>query len=181
MFLKIYKKIYYLLISYVTKMLYFSYIKTRKNVRFRTIPIIEDFNCLLIEIGNNVLIKENFIVRGGGKLLIGDNTHIGSYNLIGCNSEVIIGKDCMIADFVTIRDTNHNFDKIDIPMNRQGIKTSKVVIEDDVWIGHGAIVLSNITIGQGAIIGAGSIVTKSVAPFNIIAGNPAKIIGDRNL
>ena len=63
-------------------------------------------------------------------------------------------------------------------MNNKGRKL-KLVIEDDCWIGCGAIILTGVKIGRGAIIGAGSVVTKDVKPYSIVLGNPAKKIGMR--
>jgi acetyltransferase-like isoleucine patch superfamily enzyme len=56
---------------------------------------------------------------------------------------------------------------------------SKVIIEDDVWIGYGSIVLSGVKIGRGSIVAAGSVVTKDIEPYSIVAGNPAKLIRKR--
>jgi len=64
----------------------------------------------------------------------------------------------------------------DIPIRLQGGRFGSIEIGDDVWIGTGVIVLTNIKIGQGAVIGAGSIVTRDVPEYAVVAGNPAKII-----
>ncbi|MBI5750778.1 MAG: acyltransferase [Hydrogenophilales bacterium] len=82
----------------------------------------------------------------------------------------------MIAQAVTIRDTDHGFDDVSIPMKSQGINTRPVKIEDDVWIGHGAIILRGVTIGAGAVVAAGALVNKDVPPYAIVGGVPAKVI-----
>jgi acetyltransferase-like isoleucine patch superfamily enzyme len=64
-------------------------------------------------------------------------------------------------------------------MKNQGIITTPIVIEDDVWIGHGAVILKGVTLGQGSIIAASAVVTKDVSPYSIVGGIPAKIIGSR--
>ncbi len=86
----------------------------------------------------------------------------------------------MAADNLSIRDTDHIFDKINIPMIRQGIRTAPVIIEDDVWIGHGVTILKGTKIYKGAIIAAGAVVTKDVPPYSVVGGVPAKIIKYRN-
>jgi len=177
--IRLFRKIKYFFNYIIVKAFYYDKIEIKGKVIFRTVPIIEDFKKLKICIGNNVVLKKNVIIRGGGLLKIGENTHIGAFSIIGCNSKVIIGNNCMIADCVTIRDTNHNFSRIDIPMNQQGISTKEVIIEDDVWIGHGAIILKGVKIGKGSIVGAGSVVTKNVPPFSVVAGNPGEIIKRR--
>ena len=72
---------------------------------------------------------------------------------------------------------NHSFERVDVPMREQGYSEEKpIVVGDDVWLGYGAIILPGVTIGDGAIIGAGTVVTKDVPPYAIVGGNPAKVI-----
>ncbi len=86
----------------------------------------------------------------------------------------MMGQECAILT------TNHRFDRLDIPMNEQGCSEIKpVVIGNDVWIGMHCIILPGVHIGNGAIIGAGSVVTKNVPDFAIVGGNPAKLISFR--
>jgi len=180
MFFRVVSKIKIKIRYIAIKWMYHRYIRQiGKNIEFRTIPVVENFKKLTVRLGENIVIKENLIIRGGGNLKIGDNTHIGSFVIIGCNEEVKIGKDCMIADYCTLRDTNHNFRNLNISMNKQGITAKKIIIEDDVWIGHGAIILSGINVAKGSIVAAGSVVTKNVGEYEIVAGNPAKTIGSR--
>ena len=87
----------------------------------------------------------------------------------------------MMGPDVLIYTQNHKFDRIDITMDQQGWSEEKaVVIEDDVWIGSRVTILPGVHIGEGCIVGASAVVTKSVPPYCIIAGNPAKIIKYRN-
>lgn len=85
----------------------------------------------------------------------------------------------MIADAVSIRDTDHNHNDLNVAMINQGITTSPVIVGDDVWIGYGATILKGVEIGNGAIIAAGAVVTSNVAPYTIVGGVPAKIIKTR--
>lgn len=97
-------------------------------------------------------------------------------NLVDDQANVILGDRVSIAPRVMLLALSHpNASSI-----RNCIDTSKhnITICDDVWIGAGAIILNGITIGKGAIVGAGSIVTKDVEPYTIVAGNPAKKIKD---
>ena len=86
----------------------------------------------------------------------------------------------MIAQAVTIRDTDHCSDSLTIPMIDQGIVTTPVIVGDDVWIGHGAVILRGVTIGTGSIIAAGSVVRSDVPPFSIVGGVPARILKTRS-
>jgi acetyltransferase-like isoleucine patch superfamily enzyme len=133
----------------------------------------------------NVILKRNnrigphTIIQGSGTISFGENSFCNAFCVFGVNSEIKIGKDIMISNFVTIRDTNHEFSSLEEPMRMQGIVSSPVHIEDDVWIGHGAIILKGVSVGTGAIIAAGSVVTKTVPAYSIVGGVPAKVIGTR--
>lgn len=121
--------------------------------------VVEDFSCL-----NNAV----------GDLIIGNNSRIGLGNTI--IGPVQIGNDVNIAQNVTISGLNHNFQDINKTISSQGVSTSQIVIEDDVWVGANSVILSGVQIGKHSIIAAGSIVTRSIPSFCIVAGNPAKII-----
>jgi acetyltransferase-like isoleucine patch superfamily enzyme len=129
-----------------------------------------------------VILKERSVlhsfvtIQGSGYFELGKNSYIGAYSIIGCNEKVIIGNNVMISQFVSIRDTDHRFDRTDIPMMYQGIKTQPVIIEDDVWIGYGSIINKGVRIGKGSIVAAGAVVTKDVPSYAIVAGVPAKVI-----
>lgn len=112
------------------------------------------------------------------KLEIGDNFHATRQLTIQCCNEVQIGKNVLIGSNVFIIDYNHggyipNEDKGYIG-NR--LESKRIIIEDNTWIGQNAIILPGVTIGKGAIVGAGAVVTKNVPPYSVVGGNPARII-----
>jgi len=125
-------------------------------------------------------IKNDVVIQGSGTFIIGENSYISSFSVIGVNEKVIIGDNVIIADSFSLRDTDHAFQRLDIPIRLQGIKTSPIKIEDDVWIGHGVIITKGVTVGTGAIIAGGAVVTKDVPAYAIVGGVPAKIIKYRN-
>lgn len=88
-----------------------------------------------------------------------------------------IGNDVMMGpDVIIFGGCTHNFSRIDIPMIQQGSRQlPQTLIGNDVWIGERAIIMAGVTIGNGVIIGAGSVVTKSVPDYSVVAGNPAKV------
>ena len=91
-----------------------------------------------------------------------------------------IGTDVMMGPEVVILTNSHKYDKCDIPMNKQGSYVLPVVIGNDVWIGTRAIILPCVKIGNGVIIGTGTVVTKDVPDYAVVGGVPAKIIRLRN-
>jgi len=134
--------------------------------------------------GTNVNVKKGASFGTGKNIEIGNNSDIGLNAYIGGVSNLgslVIGKDVMMAPEVVILTINHKFDRIDIPINLQGSEGSKVVIEDDVWIGYRSIILPGVQIGRGSIIAAGAVVSKSFPPYSIIGGVPAKLIKKRTL
>ncbi len=110
------------------------------------------------------------------KIKIGDHTSIHLYFHCGAAESVTIGKNVLIAGRVYITDHDHVFDNPGLPPSRAGLKSSPVVIEDEVWIGEGAVVLKGVTVGKRAVIGANAVVTKDVPPYSVVGGIPARVI-----
>ena len=126
--------------------------------------------------GNKINIDRNATIGNhislGDYSGIGKNSYIGDYVTIG--THVMMGPDCLIYT------RNHEFGNVETPICFQGFQNYKPVrIENDVWIGGRVIILPGVRRGEGAILGAGSVITKNVEPFSIVGGNPAKIIGRR--
>lgn len=112
------------------------------------------------------------------------NTRLGDYSGIGKDTYVpggvTIGRYCMLGPEIVFYTQNHSFERIDIPMCRQGFgEVRPITIEDDCWLGRRVIILPGVTIGKGSIVGAGAVVTKSVPPYSVVGGNPAKVIKSR--
>lgn len=123
--------------------------------------------------GKNVNIEQHVVF--GEELEIGDNSTIGFRSDI--YGPVKIGSNVMIGPEVAIYTHNHEHADISVPMIQQGYeKTRPVVINDDVWIGRRVLLMPGVTIGTGAIVAAGAVVTKEVPPYSIVGGNPAKLI-----
>lgn len=109
---------------------------------------------------------------------IGDGTYIGEYNNIRAAGGIIrIGNNCLISQHVTMVTSNHGIVKKEL-ISKQPWTTANnfVTIEDDVWVGANSVILPGIIVHRGAVIAAGSIVTKDVPEYAIVAGNPAKVI-----
>ena len=114
---------------------------------------------------------------------LGDDCHIGENNMLLCLlAPVKIGNHFMSGPNVTFITGNHRIDIVGKYMteiiNKDKLPENdvEIVVEDDVWIGAGSIILKGVRIGHGSVVAAGSIVTKDVPPYAIVGGNPAKVI-----
>lgn len=135
--------------------------------------------------GKNFHAGRNVFMWAKNKISIGENFYIGRYSQIECDA--VIGNNVIFANSVAlVGKYDHNFLQIGTPVrlaahirelsyNWKGLE-SKVIIEDDVWVGYGAIIMSGVKVGKGSIIASGSVVTKDIAPYTIVGGNPAKFI-----
>lgn len=143
-----------------------------------------------IFLGNNVLIDgELHVFNYGGRITIGDYTYVGNGSRIWSGESISIGSNVLISHNVGISDTSaHEFNFLErserykdlllngFPKDKAGILTASIVIEDFVWINFNSIILKGVRIGKGAIIAAGSVVTKNVPSFTLVAGNPARVV-----
>lgn len=114
------------------------------------------------------------------EIIIGDNCSIGSQSHITAINKIVIGNNVLTGPRVLITDNAHgaSMDAIlDIaPSKRELVSNGSVIIEDNVWIGEGAMIMPNVTIGESCIIAANSVITKDIPPYCVAAGSPAKII-----
>lgn len=116
------------------------------------------------------------------ELLIGDRVYLGDFSIIrGARCKIHIGEDCIIGQGVHILATNHKFLDKNVLVKDQDIDTLKngISIGKDCWIGAGACILPGVCIGDGAVVGAHSVVIKNVEPYSVVVGNPAKQIKTR--
>jgi acetyltransferase-like isoleucine patch superfamily enzyme len=128
----------------------------------------------------------NNTIAGGTK--ISGNLSLGKGSTIGqncnINGDISIGKFCQLGAYIGIYSTNHPTNYITSFTSKDFLdgvliantQRGKVIIGNDVWVGHGAIILKDVTIGDGAIVSAGAVVTKDVLPYAIVGGVPAKIL-----
>lgn len=107
---------------------------------------------------------------------IGDNVSINSNVQLGVteNCRIIVGDNVLIGPNTVLRASNHEFKRIDIPIREQGHREGFIEVEEDVWIGANVVILPNVKIGKGSVIGAGAVVTENIEPFSIAVGVPAK-------
>jgi maltose O-acetyltransferase len=131
-----------------------------------------------MKISGMVLIFGPLTIRPIGcakNISIGDGTFLNTHIRFGCPKDPIkIGRNCLIGPNVMFETTEH--DLTYIPNTRRSTQTHPIIVEDEVWIGAGAIILSGVTVGRGAVIAAGAVVKKDVPSMTVVAGVPAKVI-----
>lgn len=113
-------------------------------------------------------------------ILIGDNVSIGEYSHITSTNSIVIGSNVLTGRRVTITDNSHGdntWQDLSIPPSERNLfSKGSVVIEDNVWIGDKVSIMPGVTIGEGCVIAANSVVTKSVPSYSVVGGIPAKVI-----
>ena len=121
--------------------------------------VVESFSCI-----NNAV----------GDVVIGDYTRIGLHcTVIG---PVTIGNNVNLAQGITVSALNHNFEDTRLRIDEQGVNTSEIIIDDDVWIGANAVITAGVHIGRHSVVAAGAVVTKDVPEYSVVGGVPAKVI-----
>lgn len=152
--------------------------KSRKAVIYRnTRKDIVPFN--LFEIGEYSVIESFSTINNMvGSIKIGMHSRVGLCNTI--IGPVIIGNNVNLAQNIIVSGLNHNYSDPNKTIISQGVNTSEIIIEDDVWIGANSVILAGTTIGRHSIIGAGSVIIRDVPPYSIVVGNPGKIVKQYN-
>lgn len=134
-----------------------------------------------VTIGRAVSIRPSSFyghTRGEG-FIVGAGSAIGALSWIGASGHVAIGTDVLLGPRVTILPENHVFRSVHHTIKSQGVARTRVIIEDDCWIGAASTILAGVRIGKGSIVAAGAVVTKDVPPFSIVGGVPARILKSR--
>jgi acetyltransferase-like isoleucine patch superfamily enzyme len=135
-----------------------------------------------IEIGANTLVMHgsvlhvyNFRDIPHAGIYIGRDCLIGEYNVLRGQGGIAIGDRVYTSPMVQILAVNHVFDDPRRPFVEQGITAQGITLDDDVWVGSGAIITDGVHIGRGAVVAAGAVVTRDVPPYSIVAGVPARV------
>lgn len=133
----------------------------------------------LKKIGKNVLVMSGVKIMSPQKVALGHDVYIHYNVILGGQNGITIGNFVNIGYNVTLATVNLSYKNPSVPIIKQGYYGSPIKIEDDVWIGAKAVILSGVKIGRGAIVGANAVVTKEVKPYTIVGGIPAKVIKNR--
>jgi chloramphenicol O-acetyltransferase type B len=142
-----------------------SWFRVRWN-RYRFLHLGKKFSC-----GDSLFVFPNHVS-------VGDHVYIGRHSQLA--GRITIGDYCLIASYVAFVGGDHPLNVTGYPMRfAGGPHFEETILESDVWIGHGAIILQGVRIGEGSVVASGSVVTKDVAPYTVVAGNPARPVRDR--
>lgn len=148
----------------------------RFGIRIRRIY----YNNSLKYAGRNINIFSGALIYSPCRMQIGNNVSINHGSFIDpSEGEIIIKNNVLIGPYCILRAANHIFSNPEVPIINQGHEFGKIIIEDDVWLGANVVVLPNVRIGRGYVIGAGAVVTKDIEPYSIAVGIPARKVGCR--
>jgi acetyltransferase-like isoleucine patch superfamily enzyme len=144
---------------------------------------IDTDGCVLggrVLVSGGVIISDGVIIAPyGGSIEIGASAYIGPYCVLYGHGGLTIGRNTAIGAHTIIVPANHGFKQPDRPIHVQPLTKKGITIGEDVWIGAGCKVLDGVRIGNGAVIGAGSVVTRDIDAYSIAFGVPAKIVRRR--
>ena len=162
-------------------------ISNPKSVTMGSDVVVEKYSRLIangdsgsITIGDNVYIQPYVLIKAnGGKIRIGNNCFVNDQSMLFGHGGLTIGNDVHISPGVMTIPMNHVYKNPDVLISDQGETRKGIIIEDDVWIGAKVVILDGVTIGKGSVIGAGAVITKSVPPYSVAMGVPAKVVKQR--
>ena len=131
-----------------------------------------------ITIGDGTVIQPRAILETGpgGRIELGSMNSVNPYTILYGHGGLITGDYVRIAAHTVVIPANHIYDDPNLPISRQGLSKVGIRIGRDVWIGSGCQILDGIEIGAGSVVAAGSVVNRSVAPFSVVGGVPARLL-----
>jgi maltose O-acetyltransferase len=125
-----------------------------------------------VNISHDVKVSNPQCISMDSRAFVGNNCLLGA----GEGGEINIGKDVQIAFHTFLLTSNHEFDKLDVPIYDQPMRFAPITIKDDVWIGCRCMILAGVTVGEHAVVAAHTVLSKDVPPWAVVGGNPARVI-----
>ena len=123
--------------------------------------------------------SDNKLRAHEGRLRLGPKVVMGAANVVNAYLDVEIGTNAMLGDWIYVCDFDHNYDRVDVPIRKQGISKTPVRIGEDVWVGEKASILRGADIGAGSVIGSQTLVKDRIPPFSVVVGTPGRVIASR--
>lgn len=162
------------------------YVSVGYNVSLGDETYVSGLSISGVRIADHVRIREHVWIQAtatldepGVGVSIGERTYVGPRCTFGAGGGLTIGRRVLFGAAVHLLAENHQVDDPARAIDEQGVTRRGITIEDEAWIGNAAIVLDGVTVGRGAVIGAGAVVTRDVPPMAIAVGNPARVIRRR--
>ena len=174
-FIKIKNKLFTLFLSSKLK-------SCGKSYFFSSVTVL---NPLRIDVGNNCLFHKDVWLAAQendtskGCIFIDDSVVISKGVIISAAYKISLCRGVTVGPYTMIMDNNHGFKEVNRSVMEQGLFGGEIKVGEFSWIGGHVTVLPGVIIGKGVIVGAGSVVTKSIEDYKIVVGNPARVIGDR--
>jgi len=128
-----------------------------------------------VHLGSRVFLGRSGVFQGTGAISIGAGTYVGNFFDFNCRGRIEVGENCMFGNFVTLVDNNHGTSP-SRDMKEQPFEVKPIVVKRNCWLGEKCTVLAGVTIGENAIVAAGSVVTRDVPANAVVAGVPARIL-----
>ena len=156
-----------------------NHLKTDKNTRIYIGKHVKILGGSMFTVGNGVSIRPAAeLWCHSGQIIIGEGTDIGTRCRFSVMNSLVIGKNVLFSPNVYITDCDHAYTNVTKPVMQQGVvqKDNRVCIKDGAYIGINAVIVGNVTIGKGSVIGANSVVTKDVPDYCVAVGVPARVI-----
>lgn len=158
------------------------YVRSEGNISFGDYVEIDGFSKSGVSFGRNCTIGKYSIIRGsssyenpGEGISIGNYFCCGDFSFFDAAGGIQIGDDVQMGQAIRFHAQNHKYSGTEL-IRLQGVENKSIVIGNNCWVGSGTVFLAGVTIGDGCVIGANSVITKSFPNDCVIAGNPAKII-----
>ncbi len=133
-----------------------------------------------VSFGAGCVLDRGFDLECRGRITVGPGTVFGHHCTLAADDRVEIGRDCLLAELVSVRDHDHAFDAVGTAIVRQGRVVAPVRIGDNVWLGSKVTVVKGVSIGDGSVVGAHAVVTRDIPPGSIALGVPARVVGRRS-
>ncbi len=134
----------------------------------------------LLKCGESLYVHPHVAIYFPQNVELGDNVYFNRGVFITARENVKIGSNVLIGPYTVINSGNHSYKDPSKLIRSQGHKAFPIIIENDVWVGAQSTILPGVTIGEGAIVAAGAVVTKNVEPYTLVAGVPARVVKRRS-
>ena len=171
-------------VKLIMRLMYLSQAQSKVNF---PIPVTSQFDGGINVVGTGNVIWGEYCrfgkdvileTQGEGMIRLGDNVRINQGSILVSHEKITIGNDCLIGEYCSVRDANHNIKRGEI-IRYQGHTHSAITVGNDCWIGRGTAVLKGVNLHDGAVVGANSVVTKDIQTNVIAFGSPAKGFRER--